>query len=478
MGGSARHTGEKSALRQWARPALLVALAIGVRLVMIGAVNHWLWYGGMSTHFGISAEYLAQGRGYAISPSLSQRMTADQTRAGRLLDLEEYRTSLPTDEYPTLERPPAYSWLLATSYRLTGDHRYRYVHLFQVFADSLVCLLLFRLLTPWSRRAGYVAAGLYAVWPPVARNAVIVLPESFMPLLVAAIISVSIWAMTRRSLAVAALAGVLTGGAAYFRTEVLLLGFCLLPAFWFAWGSFRLAMVASAVFTAVSLTVLSPWLLRNHRLTGEWMLTNSVGPALWVGGGEYQNPFGMIPDVKTAVAQLEREGITDLVAQDRVFRERFSEAFRAQPDLFVTNAVRRFFRYLFARTDWGLVGFFTRSVTFEQVQSGGGGTLAYLWAAPGVFILKVVPWAVDILMVLAAIAGAVIGLRAGWPTTIALAIVPFYFIASRAPLAYDPRLAVPGYWAYPGLVAIAVDWGWAYRARKRRRSQTEWSIST
>lgn len=443
--------------------AIILVSALLLRGFMLVNVNHYLWYGGMSTHFGIGAEYLAQGRGYAISRDLSRTLTQIQQREERLIDPEAFRSELPGDEYLTLERPPAYSGLLAATFLATDNHRYLWLQLIQIFTDSLVCILLFRLIRTWSTGAGLTAAALYAAWPPMARNAVLVMPEAFLPFLLACTTMVILRAITSADLRTVAAAGVLNGCTAYFRTEVVLLGVFLLPAFYFAWKDVRRALGAALIFIAVTAAVLTPWVLRNRRITGEPLLTSSMWSAIWVGVGEYRNPYGMVPDNASVVKELEDRGVHDLVEQDRIFKERFLNAVTDSPALFVVNALRRFVRYLFLRTDWGFVELFTRSVTYDEIRSRGGGPVQYFFAAPHLVVLKAAPWLFDCVMVVCALAGAIVGWRRRWVPSVVLVALPLYFIATRAWIAYDPRHAVPGLWPYPGLVAILID---ASRARR------------
>jgi 4-amino-4-deoxy-L-arabinose transferase-like glycosyltransferase len=178
--------------------------------------------------------------------------------------------------------PVGYPLCLAVAYRLTGSRPATGIGL-QIGIGTLTCLLLYFLgKQTFGVPVARVAALLLAIYPNQVAFSTLQLTEPLFTLLV-----VGAFALLLRRNAGGwgyAGAGMLLGLAALTRPAILL--FPLFLPFWYLSQGrrWRHALGAGlAVFCSTMVTV-SPWMIRNHQLSGRWTdISLSGGYAFWVG---------------------------------------------------------------------------------------------------------------------------------------------------------------------------------------------------
>jgi|GEM_PF-2004589 len=199
---------------------------------------------------------------------------------------------------PYVYRPPLYSGLLALAYTAFGPHTIAALIL-QAALSAATCYFVYRIaLTLWGRRVALIAAVLWAVGPDIIIFGNLVLTETLYMFLA----TVVLWLLVRfrdnwRGIVSAgALLGLLslTRGAA--------LAFVPLVIVWMLFAR-RTNYKKVLAFSAVFLAVITPWLIRNYRVTGEFQLIDcNSGVNIYLGNhykgkGEYypipksENPF-------------------------------------------------------------------------------------------------------------------------------------------------------------------------------------------
>ena len=185
--------------------------------------------------------------------------------------------------FPTMEVPWGYAYFLAAFYRLFGDHPWIPLTV-QVALNAAMPALVYRFASTWVNRSTAAAAAVLTAL--FSFNTVYASTQSSDAvctcLFMVAIVAFEV-ARRRESRAWFALVGLLLGIVPQFRPNLILLP-PLLGAF-SLWERRTLRRVSDvAVLLLCSAAALTPWAVRNHRLTG-LLLPTSVhgGVQLWYG---------------------------------------------------------------------------------------------------------------------------------------------------------------------------------------------------
>ncbi|HYB22406.1 MAG TPA: glycosyltransferase family 39 protein, partial [Solirubrobacteraceae bacterium] len=198
--------------------------------------------------------------------------------------------------------------VLAAVWTVTGSERYVYGYIVQIFVDTLAVLLVYRIamLLFGRRRAALVAAALYAVYPPIARQSSMLAPDiwgvDFTIAVVAAYVEARYSSARWRWLLACA---ALVGAGAYFRPNLLImpaaLGLASVP--WEGWRALRDA----AAVTLAACVLLIPWTVRNYVDFHRFIPTRTAfGQVLWEGLGELHNDFGALDNDEETYRQVHR----------------------------------------------------------------------------------------------------------------------------------------------------------------------------
>lgn len=199
---------------------------------------------------------------------------------------------------PYLYRPPLYSGFLALVYAAFGPHTVAAVIL-QAVLSAVTCYLVYRIaLTVWDHRVALVAAILWAAGPDLIIYSNLVLTETFYMFLIA----LTLWLLVRfrNNWWEIAAGGALLGLLSLTRGPTL--AFVPLVVVWMLFAR-RTNYKKVLAFVAVFLAVITPWLIRNYRVTGEFQSIDcNSGINIYLGNhyegkGEYypipksENPF-------------------------------------------------------------------------------------------------------------------------------------------------------------------------------------------
>jgi 4-amino-4-deoxy-L-arabinose transferase-like glycosyltransferase len=187
-------------------------------------------------------------------------------------------------------RPPGYPFFLAAALRIGGDG-YLWPRIVQMFLGLVSCLMIGLLTRRWfGWIAGLGAAALFGgYWAFIYFEGEFMAPPLLILLTLAVLGLVSRWA-DEMTLTTAAAAGVATGLAALVRPNLLALApFFLLWAVWVRWrrgGREAVPAVVrnAAVYLCATILAILPATLRNHRVSGDWVLvTSNAGINLFIG---------------------------------------------------------------------------------------------------------------------------------------------------------------------------------------------------
>jgi 4-amino-4-deoxy-L-arabinose transferase-like glycosyltransferase len=290
-----------SVTRTRAALALIVALGLAVRLSFLAADAH---NPKAQSYFGEVAHSLVTGHGFAFNEGASAYYEQVLDERHHLVDPANFDYSAPAAQgawQPWIDEPVGGPLLLAGLWEVVDRGYYLPLQLLQALVDALCALLLYRISLRLFRRprAALAAAGLYAVYPPVAWLTTIPYNDIWALDFTIAIVAAYLeaigsvdavgWARSRGWLVAC---GALTGAGLYFRPNFVILPAVMALATITATGR-RRTLVRAAVPTAVALLVVSPWLVRDYRVFHTFVFVRSgAGITLWSGLGEAQNDFG------------------------------------------------------------------------------------------------------------------------------------------------------------------------------------------
>jgi 4-amino-4-deoxy-L-arabinose transferase-like glycosyltransferase len=232
-------------------------------------------------------------------------------------------------------RPPGYPTFIAAVWALTGPHltALRIVEaLLGVFTVALIGLLGMR---GFGRTAGFLAMALAALHPVLAFLPSTEYSESFVVLLCVGAYVAFFMALERPRRAGPwwVVTGALFGLAALTRPNTVLLVPGLLAGAVLPLRRARRGLVIPALLVLITMTlVVTPWIVRNHRVHGHWFfIATGGGRSLWLGSNDRTTGRAgsiMLPD-SALDAELMR--LPDEVTRDRRLGQLGIEWMRADP---------------------------------------------------------------------------------------------------------------------------------------------------
>ena len=319
-------TGEKTQSSSTRRGLWLLGLvAAAVRCAYVLAVRrHTLGWGDEFTYDQL-AQNLLHGHGFCFVP-------------GR----------------PTVTRAPLYAGFLAGMYALFG-HQFLPVFLLQAVAGGLCAPLLARIggRVSGSAPAGLLAGWLFALDPLFVFAANLLYTETLHVLLL--LLIVSLWQTTfaRRTvgdasswLGPAVASGLLLGLNNLLKPNMMLFPLCLLPvALLMPRGGRRAVLPVLLVIVTMLLPVLLvivtmllpvlPWAVRNHQVSGHWVLVSANSGVNLFQGNNSQVTSG----TGLALADLRPTPGLSEVQQDDIYRQQGKQWILAHPLAFAGLAL-------------------------------------------------------------------------------------------------------------------------------------------
>lgn len=242
---------------------------------------------------------------------VAQPLWLASKRAGHLLDPSGVDLSHHHPVYrPLVLHTQGPGILLAGLWTLTGDRDYGYLSVVQIAIASLLTLAVFWTTTTLfkRRRAGYIAAGLYAVYPPLAEFSRYTFYDPWTVFFAIALLALFVKALQpdsgRRWLVAL---GVCAGLGMNFRFQLVL----LLPALALASlpiRGWRWSGSALAIALAASLPFVLPWTIRNAVDFHAFVPVHTgFGQVMWQGFGERaDNPFHVVDDDGITYREVQR----------------------------------------------------------------------------------------------------------------------------------------------------------------------------
>ncbi|HEV3320919.1 MAG TPA: glycosyltransferase family 39 protein [Solirubrobacteraceae bacterium] len=279
----------------------LVVLALALRLSYLASDPH---NPKNLTYYGEVAQSLITGHGFYVregSPGYIEQLRNHTRRLPEPAEVDLAEAPGIGRWQPWIDEPVGGPLLLTGMWEIADRGHYLPMQLLQALLDALCVLLVFRIsMRLFGRpRAALLAAGAYALYPPIAWQTTIVYNDIWSVDFTIAIVSSYLeaigsvdavgWARSWRWLA---MCGVVTGAGLYFRPNLVLLPAALALAT-IVHAGWRRTLVRAVVPTAIALVLVTPWLIRDYRAYHAFVFVRSgLGITLWTGLGEAHNDFG------------------------------------------------------------------------------------------------------------------------------------------------------------------------------------------
>ena len=229
---------------------------------------------------------------FAWAVALSSRAPRFDERAyiAHAIRLAEGKGYVDGNGQPTAFWPVVYPAVLGAFYALAGQSPLTGV-LLQGILGIAVCLLIsFVGTAAFGPRVGRPAALLLAIYPTHVFYTTLHLTEPLFTLLLVTAVALLLKSLVRGTAAAAA-GGLALGLAALTRPAILLLPLALPVWYWLQGRRRSTALALAVVVGCGTLAAVSPWLVRNHAVTGSWTTISTTGGYnFWM--GNHPGAFG------------------------------------------------------------------------------------------------------------------------------------------------------------------------------------------
>lgn len=283
---------------------LICLVAFGIRLGIISNIvdRPGMSYG-LSLWHGEAARNIVEGRGFVVDLAYLTEMATKVNDDNYFYDIRDF-TPPPNEKFEdVVQLAPGTAWLLSATYLAFGEYRYIYLRILQALIDSFGCLIIFLLCKElFDKRVGLIAAGIYAVFLPIAAVSTTIMLDALMPFLILLSLYLFVMGVRRNSIKYYIMSAVVTGISCYFQQGAFFLpvayglGLFIYNVNKIAfWPKLLNAMKVTVVMMAILVAVVSPWIVRNHQVTGVWSANLRVATwgLIWETVGEFpDNPIG------------------------------------------------------------------------------------------------------------------------------------------------------------------------------------------
>jgi 4-amino-4-deoxy-L-arabinose transferase-like glycosyltransferase len=247
---------------------------------------------------------------------------------------------------PTAFWPVGTAFVYSLVYRAFGESYVPIVALNLILGVAVVGLSMVLARRYFGSRAALFAGLILSFWPLLVEYSTILASE--LPFLVSMLAAWLVWTDARCGLAGrSALAGVALAAASYFRPTALLLPLVLAIPELRNREQRRLQVVQIILVGLVMSACFAPWIVRNYRVFGEFVLISTNGGAnSWLGNRPGASGFyeGAVPNLP----------VMSEVEFDRLLAAEASAYIRDHPGAFVTRSLTKLIR-LHERESIGVV---------------------------------------------------------------------------------------------------------------------------
>jgi hypothetical protein len=411
-------------------------VAVAVRLLFVWLYPGASYYGGITNEYVDAASNLLHGHG----------LTA-------YVDIASYSSGLVHFAYlPFIGRPLGYVLIFAVLSLIGNGTHLVFFQIVQALITAYSVILVYRLTQLVFRKIGHVdrlataASILAAIWPNQARFEVALLPDGLTTLVLLALaLYLTRYVQTRRTKDLA-LAGLMLGGSIYFRPDLVLLPFFLLPVFWILFSFKRAipALVMLCLFLGIAIG-LNAW--KNYAISGEFVPLNlGSGTTMYEGISQFGDTLGTTyADERVAHNKLNTKQLfypEGRKHDQALFREAV-DTIEHHPWFYTTVILRRIPLLFTVR---GL--FFSDSVSLSNAsedlsQRFPGKYIAMFKEHPLLLTIRFLSPLLGWLLVLSAAIGIYFSFRTAREDHAMVLLLLFYFISTHLMTNVEPRYFYP-----------------------------------
>jgi 4-amino-4-deoxy-L-arabinose transferase-like glycosyltransferase len=462
--------------------SLVILLSIGIRIgITINTLGVPI-YTGEAVFIGETARNLAAGRGYVMDPLYAGQVNTLQNEKNTLIDLQDVAPPNSESFVPVYAMPPGPSTLLALMYKIFGQYRYIYLRLLEAVIASFGCLLIFLICRDLlNNKIGLIAAFLYAVYLPMAYVSTWALQDALMPFFSLLAAYLFFRGAQKKSWKYYMFAGLVTGVAAYFQPTIMLLPLSLgLGLFIYKLGDLKLfkslgyASLSTAIAVAMVILVITPWVVRDYRVTGGIIpMRPGSWQGIWEGFGEYPNPVGAVLNDAITYNNIKQEGYNVTYGTpeyDAVLKDKSIKAIEEHPLWWLGLLARRVPRTIVIMTDLGIAPVprdaqgnilqgaaeDNHSRLISAVKSGHWGEV---WTIIRTHLYVSFVFVLTACFAIFPVVFSVLGIwfaRRKWKVLVLVAAVPFYYSVVNIMFFVNWKTLVPGAFGYIIFSAIAL----------------------
>ncbi len=298
---------------------------------------------------------------------------------------------------PTAFYGPVYPLFLAFIYGVFG-YSFKFVQIAQIIISVATAFLVFetcRFL--YGKKAGLLAAALFAVYPELVAYPSAVLSETLFIFLEVLFVYVFARALSRDDpgAAVFALAGGILAVAFLCRQVIALAPVAALPFAALRYRNRGFSWIAKRVFAfaAVAIVIIAPWSIRNYYALG------TISPGTTTGGvtfwwGNNTDRRGM--DLPTALNEVKRKhpGLSEIEMNSLLYKLGAAEIAQKGPigmaRLFLSKWGKIWMPYLFYEGKWRSIGVAQYAVIYALLAAGLYGSIAMIKRASGTLAVTAV----------------------------------------------------------------------------------------
>jgi hypothetical protein len=334
------------------RPLLyIVVLGVIVRCSVL-----WMNYNSLELDasfviHGEVARNIINGNGIVTNPTYMASVLSIWRTSNKLIDLEDIPPPVSESFKPLYNDEPGYGILLAAIWKITGSKRFIYVRLLQILIDLLMIVLIARIVEAVAnRRAGFFAAGLYALFIPQIE--LVVRPHRDIWVTFSFIVSVYVFLRfyqdVNQRLGWKKLTGlgVLLGFVGWMRSTILAFaGF--IGGLFFLLQPKGKNILRAAFLLGIFFLALSPLVIRNYQSFGKPMMTRGAfWHSFWAGIGQVPNPYGIIDNdeaIRRFCLSLDSTVQYDSENYEATLKKEAIVLLKEYPFWYATTIVRRAF---------------------------------------------------------------------------------------------------------------------------------------
>jgi 4-amino-4-deoxy-L-arabinose transferase-like glycosyltransferase len=440
----------------------LVAMLVRIGFFSVTRIH------GKSTMMGLGEALVAEGllEGHGFSRDINKLDFIDDLVRNKInskrVEFDTIKYEGTKDFRPVFDHPPGYALVLASTFWLSGERKFVYSVLLQILLDSAAAVLVALLAAQlFNSQVGIISGYLYAFWLPIISLTTRNYPDAYVPFLVIGGTLLFVNGVQTGRKRCFLLSGVVLGGGALFRPEMIVLPLIFVATGWLLWRGRSHWAWSSSLLLVSSILVIMPWIGRNYKWTGEILLTTSFGPTLWQGLGEHSNPWGISHSDEVTANYARAQGFRSHWDPDahRHFMRKFLEHVREDPKSILVKMIKNIPRDLVLLPQWCcelssfLPGIYGRENSYREFRKRGGELGGYIRTYPFHVVVRVftylVRWTFNGLMFFSIFYFFLFVKNGGARRRMLfLLVIPLFFLIVHMPFPSDYRYQVPGQFAY------------------------------